>query len=160
MRPNPRSGWLALALAALTLWSAVLGYAQDVPDPMAPGQVIDVLPVYIPLLGRDYPDLFPPPVQARRKGWLGKWSESQPPNTCLAASGTPYYLERERGEAGWVAAVAETEYVSDLELEVHLGEQVVISGTAEFFSPDCDFPRLNAHSLEVVDPGPDLSTRD
>lgn len=165
MSPHPRSVWLAMALAALTLWAVALGHAQDTPDDVASAQVaphqviIDPSLVYVALIGRGYPNLFPPPVEARREGWLRKWSESQLPNDCLALSGTLYYLEREPGEAGWLAAVVETEHVPELELEVHLDEKVAISGTAEFFSAACNFPRLYAHSLEVVDPGPDVSLK-
>lgn len=160
MRPHPHSVWLVLALAALTVWGVALGHAQVRSEQTAPQQVIiDPSPVYIALVGRQYPNLFPPPVEARREGWLRKWSEIQPPNNCLELSGTPYYMERAPGDPGWLAAVIETEAVPELELEVHLDEKVAISGAAEFFSAECDFPRLHAHSLEVVDPGPGVSPR-
>lgn len=146
----PRSAW-AIAIGLILLVLAGVGTASQAGD----DPVIDTLPVYLPAIAKNYPDFFPPPVQAKMEGWLRKWRESQPPNACLQASGTPYYLERQRGEAGWLAAIAATEAVSELELEVHLDEKVAVSGTVEYFDVNCGFPRLEARTLEVIDVVPD-----
>lgn len=162
MRPHPRSVWVIVGLTllvslGLAFSKPVLSSAevsQDASDP-----VTDVALVYLPAIARNYPNLFPPPLDARKVGWLRKWRESQDPNYCLQTSGTPYYLEREFGEAGWLAAVAETNSVPDLELEVHIDEKVAITGTLEYFDPACDFPRLNAQQLEVIEVSPDGPSR-
>lgn len=161
MRPHPRSIWIISGLILLVLLS--LTFSRPASDPAevsqsTPDPVIDSAPFFLPIIARNYPDFFPPPLEARKVGWLRKWRESQPPNYCLQVSGTPYYLEREPGEAGWLAAVAETNFVRDLELEVHIGQKVAITGTVQYFDPACDFPRLNAQELEVIEVSPDGPT--
>ncbi|MBS1252569.1 MAG: hypothetical protein MAG451_01610 [Anaerolineales bacterium] len=150
MHPHPRLLWVVIGLTLLVLLGMGFNGSQTASDP-----VIDVPPVYLPAIARNYPSYFPPPLEARKEGWLRKWRESQDPHHCLQAAGTPYYLERERGEAGWLAAVIETQSVTEVELEVHLDEKVVIAGTAEYFDTACEFPRLEAHSLEVIQVVPD-----
>ncbi len=145
-----RSLGLVMVLTLLTLLGLTFSGTQNASDP-----VIDLPPVYLPAIMANYPDYLPPPIEAKKTGWLRKWRASRGPNHCLEASGTRYYLERERGEAGWLAAVADTEFVSETELEVHLDKKVAITGTAEFFDAACDFPRLNARTLEVVEVTPD-----
>ena len=150
MHPYPRFVWIIVGLALLILLDTGFSGAQITTPP-----VVDTAPVYLPAVARNYPNLLPPPLEAKKEGWLRKWRESEAPNYCLQASGTPYYLEREPGEAGWLAAVVETEAVTDVDLEVHLGEKVVVTGIAEYFDSACEFPRLDATSLEVIDIGPD-----
>lgn len=150
MRLHPRSFWFIVGPALLVLLSVAFGGSRSASDP-----IIDPAPVYLPAIVKNYPNLLPPPLEARKVGWLRKWPESQTLEYCLQVSGTPYYLEREPGEAGWLAAVAETETVPDVALEVHLGEKVAITGTAEYLDAACDFPRLNARKLEVIAVSPD-----
>lgn len=150
MRLHPRSVWGVATLAAFILLTLAFSRPQD-----DPGPIVDSAFFYLPVVARNYPNLFPPPLEARREGWLRKWRETQPPNDCLQASGTPYYLEREPGEAGWLAAVAATHAVPETVLEVHIDEKVAITGTIEYFDPACEFPRLNALQLEVIEVSPD-----
>ncbi|MFQ5855787.1 MAG: hypothetical protein ACE5LU_09120 [Anaerolineae bacterium] len=166
MRLHPRSVRIVGGLTLIVLLS--LAFNRPVLSPVlswvegpvegsqaTPEPVIDVAPVYLPAIARNYPNLLPPPLDAKREGWLRKWKESQSPDYCLEASGTPYYLERDAGDAGWLAAIAETDTVSELELEVHIDEKVAVTGTVEYFDPACEFPRLNAHKLEVIETTPD-----
>jgi len=147
MRLHPRFVWIAVGIALLVLLNLAFQSSQTSSDP-----VTDVYePVYLPVLTRNYPNLFPPPLEARREGWLRKWHESQESNYCLEAGGTPYYLEREPGEVTWLAAVAETDVVPDVEIEVHIDEKVAVTGTAGYFDPACNFPRLNARKIEVIE---------
>lgn len=150
MHSHPRSLWAAVGLASLVLLGLAFGGLQNASDP-----VIDIAPVYLPAVARQYPNLFPPPLEARKEGWLRKWRESQELDHCLQAGGTPYFLEREWGEAGWLAVVAETEQVTETDLEVHLDEKLAVTGTANYFDPACEFPRLNARKLEVIEIVPD-----
>jgi hypothetical protein len=132
---------------------ALIG-AQEIPDP-----ITDVYLAYLPVVTSKYPNLMPPPLQAGEEGWLRKWQESQAPDRCLEAAGTPYYLESEPGAPGWLAAIVETDAVTELELEVHIDDKVAIRGRMEYFDRECDFPRLHADHMEVIIISPDGSVR-
>lgn len=159
MRQRPGSVWVAglallitggLAFSLLALSSAEVPASGLADDP-----IIDFKPVYLPAIARNYPNLLPPPLQAGEEGWLRKWPESQDPGQCLQASGTPYYLEREPGAPGWLAAVVETITVTEMELEIHIDDKVAITGRVEYFDPACEFPRLYADHLKVIEVTPD-----
>ncbi len=140
---------LGVGLTLLVSLSLAFSLAQSTSDP-----IIDANMVYLPAIARNYPDFFPPPLQAGEEGWLRKWSEAQEPNWCLQLSGTPYYLEREPGAPGWLAAVVETALVPELELELHINDRVAITGRIEYFDTQCDFPKLYADHLEVIEMAP------
>jgi len=149
MRQHPVTVWV-VGLALFILPGLGASMSQGPPDP-----VIDTKPVYLPLIAENYPNPLPPPLQAGEEGWLRKWQESQEPDRCLQASGTPYYLEREPGAPGWLAAIVETASVPEGELEVHIDDKVAITGRVEYFDATCGFPRLYADHLEVIIVSPD-----
>ena len=144
MRRHPVAAWV-VGLTLLILPCLAFSTPQAPPDP-----VIDYKPVYLPIIAENYPNPLPPPLQAGEEGWLRKWQESQEPDPCLQASGTPYYLESEPGAPGWLAAIVETEAVPETELEVHIDDKVAITGRVEYFNAACGFPRLYADYMEVI----------
>ena len=145
MRQHPRSLRAGVGLLLLILLGLAFTSPQNPPDP-----VTDVILAYLPVVASNYPNPFPPPLQAEREGWLRKWQESQEPNLCLQLSGTPYYLESEPGAPGWLAAIVETAAVPEVELEVHIDDRVAVTGRLEYFDPNCEFPRLYVEHLEVI----------
>lgn len=149
MRRHPVAFWV-VGLTLLILPCLAVSASQAPPDP-----VIDYKPAYLPIIAHNYPNPLPPPLQAGEEGWLRKWQESQAPDPCLEASGTPYYLESEPGAPGWLAAIVETASVPETELEVHIDDKVAVTGRLEFFDATCEFPRLYADHLEIIIVTPD-----
>lgn len=149
MRRHPIAAW-GVGLILLVVLSLASSMSQGTSDP-----IIDIQPFYLSIIARNYPNPLPPPLQAGAEGWLRKWQESQAPDPCLEASGTPYYLEREPGAPGWLAAIVETASVPEAELEVHIDDKVAVTGRVEYFDAGCEFPRLYADHLEVIVVAPD-----
>ncbi len=150
MHQYPRLGWALIVLAVFISLGLTFTMTYGESDP-----IIDIPTVYLPAIAHNYSDLLPPPLQAGQIGWLRKWNELEPLPACLALGGTPYYLEDETNTTQWLAAIVETDAVSEVELEVHIDEKVAISGRLEYFDPLCSFPRLYADQLRVLDVPPD-----
>ena len=147
MHPRLHPVWPGLALVAL-LTITVL--AVGTPTITASDPVIDVPTAYLPVVIRNHPPLFPPPLEAAMNGWLRKWRESEAPPRCLEIAGTPYYLETEPGAPSWAAAVAATELITEDDLELNIDHRVRIRGVIDYFHADCSFPRLYARELRVL----------